>query len=105
MARHPIARLRLVLLLVSLAVLPAGCGDDGPSRPPGVDGEHLAGGGRKSDDDPFVGGADGSGPSLPDFPEPGQGYLPLFFSEVDCQNTPSERVITNDEDWQAGRTG
>lgn len=100
MKSRPLALL-ILLALAGLALLALGCGDEGPASRPDGTADRLAGGGRKADDDPFMGGADGSGPVLPDFPEPAPGYPTLFYSEIDCAAEASLRVITNAEDWQA----
>jgi hypothetical protein len=88
-------------LVLPLLFIPA-CGDDNPSTKPGSTGtEHLAGGGRNQGDDPFAGGPDGSGPTRPDVEYPDPGFIPLFYSEVDCSESPTQRVITNQENWDA----
>jgi hypothetical protein len=99
--RHPSLAV-LVLGLVLPLLLFTVCGDDNPSTKPGDSGaEHLAGGGRNQGDDPFGGGPDGSGPTRPDFEYPDPGLIPLFYSEIDCGESPGQLVISNQEDWNA----
>jgi hypothetical protein len=90
----------LVFLILGLSV-PLGCSDDQSTKPSGNESRFLAGGGRQADSDPFAGGAEGSGPGRPDFDPPNPGYMPLFYSDVDCQENPSQRVIADRNDWQA----
>jgi len=92
-------RSTLVLLILGLAVA-QGCSDDRSTKPSHDESRFLAGGGRQADDGPFAGGPGGSGPGRPDFDPPNPGYMPLFYSDVDCQQKPSQSVITNQEDWQ-----
>jgi hypothetical protein len=90
--------------LVALVAAIAGCGDGGPSAPPGGSAQFLAGGGRSASDDPFAGGRDDSGPGhpegRPDF-DPPSGLISIFFSEKSCFAEPLERVITTREEWEA----
>jgi hypothetical protein len=94
----------IVLLVLGLAVA-QGCSDDRSTKPSPDESRFLAGGGRQADDGPFAGGPGGSGPGRPDFDPPSPGYMPLFYSDVDCQQNPSQGVITNQEDWQTWWTG
>jgi hypothetical protein len=93
-------RLLLPLLVLTIAI-GLSCSDDDPSKPSGGSTNHLAGGGRDTGNDPFAGGPDGSGPIHPGFGVPDSGFIPIFYADVDCQNAPGERLITNAEDWQA----
>jgi hypothetical protein len=88
--------------MAALLIL-ASCGDEKstPSNPQDDGVERLAGGGRSTGDDPFNGGPEGSGPSNPGFDYPDPGYLPLFYSDIDCAQEPSRLVIRNQDDWQA----
>ena len=92
------------LLALALLLFAAGCASDGPGGPSNGGTERLAGGGRASDNDAFRGGAQGSGPTQPEdpaHPEPNPGFLPLFFSDIDCQATPSQKVIRDQAEWQS----
>jgi len=87
-------------LLLLFAI--AGCGSDNPSSPPGNDTPRLAGGGRESSDDPFVGGSDDSGLVPPgDLPDFVGGLVPVFYSDRNCEAAPFERVIADSAAWVA----
>jgi hypothetical protein len=88
-------------LVLPLALIPA-CSDDDSSTKPSDNGSHrLAGGGRDQGDDPFAGGPEDSGPTRPDFEYPNPGFIPLFYSEIDCQQSPAQKVISNQGEWEA----
>lgn len=87
-------------LLLSLLLLVA-CSEGPPDRPGDGGTAITAGGGRQSDQDPFAGGPDGSGPTRPDFEPPEPGLSPLFYADQDCQENPSRRVISTPGEWQA----
>jgi len=86
----------LALLLVGADCTSGG----GPTAPSGNHRERLAGGGRGDSNDPFAGGPDASGPSTPEV-DPFPAYLPLLLSDANCFPSPFQRVIRNQEDWQA----
>jgi hypothetical protein len=101
MARRASNRAGLILAAALSLTLVVSCSDDPSTRPTDNGPAHLAGGGRDRGDDPFAGGPEGSGPTRPDFDYPDPSIVPLFYSEVDCQNSPSQRLIANETEWQA----
>jgi len=92
MARH------LLFVLVPALLLAAGCSDTGPTEPDNHRAP-LAGGGRLQSDDPFKGGPEDSGPGDPDF-EPYSGLVPLFYSDIDCAGSPTQRIIGDADEWK-----
>jgi hypothetical protein len=99
--RSPSLFFLILGLVLPLSLIPA-CGDDGHStKPPDPGTQHLAGGGRNQGDAPFAGGPEDSGPTRPDFEYPDPGYVPLFYSDIDCQESPSQHVIRSQPDWEA----
>jgi hypothetical protein len=87
--------------LVVLLTLAVGCADDRPTEPSGSGRQFLAGGGRQSDGDSLAGGPVDSGPGRPGFDLPNPEYIPLFYSDIDCQETPTLSVIATQDAWQA----
>jgi hypothetical protein len=93
------ARSRFFLVVLpALATLTTSC-DEGPTSPSGQ--RFLAGGGRQAGDDPATGYPGGSGPDWPEFDPPNPNFWPLFYAEGDCQGSPSQLVIANQDGWQA----
>ncbi|MEW5700943.1 MAG: hypothetical protein AB1792_01760 [Candidatus Zixiibacteriota bacterium] len=87
----------LALAAVALALI-AGCSGSNPTKPHNQY-TPLAGGGRQSGDDPFRGGPGESGPENPIF-DSLVGFVPIFYSDIDCANQPAQRVIDNETDWK-----
>lgn len=98
--------LRFVPVAVICAAL-IGCSSDNPTGSNNISTEKIAGGGRQSSSDPFIGGPDESGPMSPDsvlFPPdslPIDGLTPLFYFDRDCAESPGRRVIRNQAEWEA----
>jgi hypothetical protein len=84
------------------------CGDDPIGPGDGPPAEFLAGGGRASDEDAFVGGLGDSGPATPDeqpgAPEPYPWFPVTFYSETNCFGEPFESVIDSEAAWEAWLT-
>ncbi len=93
----------IVFISFMLAALFAlsGCSSDKPNDPGTPTTDRLAGGGRESDSDPFVGGPGDSGPvdSLPGLPDPNVEFFPVYFSQYGCAQQQPFEVLTNQHDW------
>ena len=91
-------------VLIILAATIAACNGSNPIEPRGDVRTPLAGGGRLTDDDPFNGGPEDSGPLLPDSVVepilPDAGLTPLFYSQTDCADSPGEIVIRDSAQWR-----
>ena len=87
---------------LSCALALAAC-DGTPSGPASDTREYLAGGGRVANGDAFVGGPGHSGPATPGGdsgrPDIWFGYFPIFYSELNCFDTPFTRVIASQAEW------
>jgi hypothetical protein len=104
-------RARTIGALVALIGVATAC-DTGPTSPgDGPPAEFLAGGGRASDRDGFVGGLADSGPATPDekpgAPDIYPGFPVAYYSDTNCFGEPFENVIDSEsawEEWLAGAT-
>jgi hypothetical protein len=93
-----------LLVTAPLVLLNLQCSEDSsPSTQP-QDFHALAGGGRATDSDPFIGGPDGSGPneSYPGIPDiaPGDGLRPIAFLDPACGDAPATVVIEDSTAWR-----
>lgn len=90
--RIPTGIIAAILLLVAVA-----CNDTGPTKSTNSD-RPLAGGGRFANDDPAEGYSDSNGVDYPVI-YPGDGVYPIYSAQMDCANSPGERIIDNVADW------
>lgn len=98
------AKIFTVLCLFVAISLFAGCGSDKPTEPDKPESTHLAGGGRESDNDPFIGGPGISGPNdtLPGIPgfDTDVQYFPVFFTDNGCPQQLQFEIIVDQTNWQ-----
>ncbi len=82
----------------------AGCGTDKSTEPENPTLQHLAGGGRESDNDPFIGGPGISGPNdtLPGLPgyDTSIEYFPVYFSDSSCPQQQQFEVFIDQVNWE-----
>jgi hypothetical protein len=93
-----------LFLLAPLVLLNLHCSEDSSPAPHTQEFHALAGGGRAVDDDPFIGGPDGSGPneSYPGVPDiaPDGGLRPVAFLDPACGDAPATVVIEDSTAWR-----
>ncbi len=103
-SRHWAIPAAFLVMIAPLVLVNLQCSEDSSPSPHTQEFHALAGGGRATDSDPFIGGPDGSGPneSYPGIPDiaPGDGLRPIAFLDPACGDAPATVVIEDSTAWR-----